>query len=438
MKRLIDEELNNWKSRKERKVLLLRGARQVGKTYSIRKLGKTFKNFLEVNFEENPQIYSFFKESLNPFEINEKLAFYFNTLIKPGETLLFLDEIQACPEALRSLRFYYEKIPGLHVAAAGSLLEFALSEIPSFGVGRIESLYMYPLTFEEFMNASGNSMMNQAIASASFTKPIEPVIHNKILDRLKIFLVIGGMPKVVNSYIKEIDLKACQVELDNIMNSLYDDFAKYRQRTSVLRLQEVFKSLVFQTGSKFKYSNVGGEAASSHPYKDALELLLKAGLAYKVYHTSGRGLPLGGQINEKKFKVLFFDTGIFQRVQGLDLSEHIISDFQTLVNRGNLCELFVGLELIAAQPFRIRPELYYWHREARSSNAEVDYVISNKGRIIPIEVKAGTRGQMQSLHFFLEERKLDNGLRISGENFTIYDKIKTIPLYAASRTRHLT
>lgn len=189
MKRLIDEELNNWKNRKDRKVLLLRGARQVGKTYSIRILGKTFKNFLEVNFEENPHLGSFFKESLNPFEINEKLAFHFNQSIKPGDTLLFFDEIQACPTALKSLRFYYEKMPGLHVAAAGSLLEFAISEIPSFGVGRIESLYMYPLTFEEFLDAVGNSMMNQAIASASFDKPIDPVIHNRLLDKLKIFLV---------------------------------------------------------------------------------------------------------------------------------------------------------------------------------------------------------------------------------------------------------
>lgn len=437
MKRLIDTELRRWKSSERRKVLLVRGARQVGKTYSIRKLGETFKYFIEANFEETPHLFTFFKESLNPHEINEKLAFYFNIPIKPGETLLFFDEIQACPEALRALRFYYERLPELHVAAAGSLLEFALSEIPSFGVGRIESLYMYTMTFEEFLNASGNDLINKAIASASFDKPIDPVIHEKILDRLKIFMVIGGMPKVVETYIDEKDLHACQVELDNILNSLYDDFAKYKKNVPVLRLQEVFKSIVLQTGSKFKYSNIEGGDTSIYAYKDALALLINAGLAYKVCHTSARGLPLGGQVNQKKFKILIFDTGIFQRVLGLDLSEHIISDFQTLINRGNLCELFVGLELIAAHPSRIRPELYYWHREARSSNAEVDYVISSKGRIVPIEVKAGTRGQMQSLHLFLEERKLDHGLRISGENFALYHKIKTLPLYAVSRIHHL-
>jgi len=437
MKRLIDEELNSWKSRKNRKVLLLRGARQVGKTFSIRKLGKTFKNFLEVNFEENPQLCSFFKESLNPFEINEKLAFHFNQSIKPGETLLFFDEIQACPGALRSLRFYYEKMPGLHVAAAGSLLEFALSEIPSFGVGRIESLYMYPLTFEEFLDASGSGMMNRAIASASFDKPIDPVIHNRLLDKLKIFLVIGGMPRVVNTYIHEKNLAACQIELDNLMNSLYDDFAKYKEKVPSLRLEETFYSTAQQAGNKFVYSKVGEGIESSKLYKEALELLVKAGVAYKAYHTSARGIPLGAQINRKRFKVIPYDTGIYQRLLGLNLSEYILKDFPSLVNRGSLAEIYVGIELLANRPPHMRPEIFYWHREARVSNAEVDYVKAIGSRILPIEVKAGTRGQMQSLHLFLNERNLDCGLRISHENFSQYNKIKTIPIYAVKRIEHL-
>ncbi|MCX6584121.1 MAG: AAA family ATPase [Candidatus Aminicenantes bacterium] len=436
MKRSIDDELKKWQERKERKVLLLRGARQIGKTYSIRKLAESFAYFLEVNFEENPHLCSFFKDSLNPLEINERLSFYFNIPIKPGQTLVFFDEIQACPEALRSLRFYYEKMPALHVAAAGSLLEFALSEIPSFGVGRIESMYMYPMTFFEFLEASGSGMLNEAIKAASVANPMDPVIHNKILERLKIFLVIGGMPRVVNTYIHEQNLAACQVELDNLLNSLYDDFAKYKTKVPVLRLQETFKSVVYQTGNKFKYTSIQ-EGVDTHPYKDALELLVRAGLVYKVFHSSASGLPLGGQITLKKFKTLVFDTGIFQRVQGLDISEHIISDFSALVNRGNLCELFTGLELIAGQIPRLRPEIYYWHREARASNAEVDYVISHHGQVIPIEVKSGLKGQMQSLYLFLEEKKLPLGLRVSSENFTAYDKIKTIPLYAIPRIYHL-
>jgi len=400
----------------------------VGKTYSIRELGKDFKNFLEVNFEETPGIKNFFKNSLDPHELCEKLSIFFKTSIKPGETLLFLDEIQACPEALKSLRFFYEKMPGLHVAAAGSLLEFALEEIPSFGVGRINSLFMYPLTFSEYLIASGDEGLENLILKSSSRNPVDPVIHEKILDKWKIFQLIGGMPWVVRTYLEEKDIMLCQEVLDNILTTIKDDFAKYKQKFPVIRLEEVFDSIIYQAGNKFKYSNIS--PGNPQVYKDALDLLVKAGLAYKVYHTAARGIPLGAQVDDKKFKVLIWDTGIYQRVLGLDLSAYAISDFSRLINRGNMVELFVGLELIAHGSPRMHPNIHYWHREAKSSNAEVDYVIAPKGKVVPIEVKSGTRGQMQSMHIFLSERNLDQGIRISSENFTSYDKIETIPVYA--------
>jgi predicted AAA+ superfamily ATPase len=437
MERFIDKELNQWKEKKDRKVLLLRGARQVGKTYSMRELGKGFKKFLEINFEETPAACRFFEGSLTPQEICEKLAVYFNTTIVPGEALLFFDEIQACPRALQALRFFYEKMPDLHVAAAGSLLEFALSQIPSFGVGRIHSLYMYPMTFKEYLQASGNDMLNRVISDSSFDQPMDPVIHEKILDKIKIFLIIGGMPKVVDTYINEEDFQACQVEIDSIINSLIDDFAKYKEKVPSLRLEETFYSTARQAGKKFVYVNVGEGIESSKPYKEALELLVKTGIAYKVYHTSAQGIPLGAQVNRKRFKVIPYDTGIYQRLLGLNLSDYILTDFASLVNRGDLAEIYVGLELLAQRPPHMRPEIFYWHREARTSNAEVDYVIAIGPRILPIEVKAGTRGQMQSLHLFLNERNLDCGLRISHENFDQYDKIKTIPIYAVNCIQQL-
>lgn len=438
MERSIDRELKKWKDKKDRKVLLLRGARQVGKTYSIRKLGQSFNKFLEINFEETPAACRFFENSLTPREICEKLSVYFNTTITPGESLVFFDEIQACPMALRALRFFYEKMPDLHVAAAGSLLELALSEIPSFGVGRIHSLFMFPMTFAEYLQASGNDMLNPVISTASFQQPVDPVIHEKILDRLKIFLVIGGMPKVVDTYINNRDFQACQLEIDSIINSLIDDFAKYKEKVSSLRLEETFYSTAQQAGNKFIYSKVGEGIESSRLYKEALELLVKAGVAYKVHHTSARGIPLGAQINRKRFKVVPYDTGIYQRLLGLELSRYMLEDFPTLVNRGSLAEIYVGLELLGNRPPHMRPEIFYWHREARVSNAEVDYVKAIGPRILPIEVKAGTRGQMQSLHLFLKERNLDCGLRISHENFSQYDKIKTIPIYAVKRIEQLT
>jgi predicted AAA+ superfamily ATPase len=433
MKRSVDKELLEWKNDPERKVLLVRGARQVGKTYVVRKLAESFKYFLEINFEETPEAKIFFERSRNPNELCEKLSIFFDIPIIPGETLLFLDEIQACPDALKSLRFFYEKMPQLHTIAAGSLLEFALEEIPSFGVGRIASIFMYPMNFNEYLIASDNESMAKFIRQSSPGNPVDSVIHGKILDKLKIFQVIGGMPEAVASYLKYKDVRRCQKVLDDLITTIIDDFSKYKKRIPPLKLQEVFYSTVHQVGSKFKYSRVSPEGGGTVGYKDALELIIKAGIARRIFHTSARGLPLGAQVNEKKFKILPLDTGIYQRMLGLDLSEHIISDFSTLINRGHLSELFVGLELISHQSSHLRPQLYYWHREAKSSNAEIDYVISSRGRIIPIEVKSGIRGQMQSLHLFLTERNLTTGLRISAENFSTYNSIQAIPLYAVSR-----
>lgn len=428
MRRNIDKTLLSWKKENNRKVLLIRGARQVGKTYSIRIFGKSFYNIIEINFEEIPEICSIFAGSLNPLEICNKLSVYFNTKIIPGKSLLFLDEIQACPPAFKSLWYFYEKMADLHVVAAGSLLDFALSEIPSFGVGRVKSLFMYPLTFEEFLLAKGNDGLVEEINSSSYQSPVSEPFHGKLLELLKIFLIIGGMPEVVNAYINDQSLLDCQILIDGLLTGFEDDFAKYKKNAPILRIQEVFNSVIQQVGSKFKYSNIAENGGK--PHKEALELLIKARLAYRVYHSSAQGLPLSAQINRKKFKMLIFDTGIYQRILGMDLSDYMVSDFETIVNKGNLSELFVGLEILAHQPSQTRPILHYWHREAKSSNAEVDYVISNKGNIFPIEVKAGTKGQMQSIYLFLNERKLEQGIRISQENFSKYDRIVTVPMYA--------
>ena len=351
---------------------------------------------------------------------------------KPKETLLFLDEIQACPNALRALRFFHEKMPELHVIAAGSLLELALSEIPSFGVGRIESLFMYPMTFAEFLVASGNEPLREILYAASPDHPIDPVFHGKLVDQWKIFQLIGGMPEIVEAYAQTNDFSRCQQLIDSLLTSLGDDFAKYRKRSPVIKLQETFRSIVMQTGGKFIYANISSGPGSGG-YREALDLLVKAGLAYRISHSSARGVPLGAQVNPKKFKVMVFDAGIYQRVLGLDLSAHMTADHIALINRGHLAELCAGLELIAGRSSHLQPELHYWHREARSSNAEIDYIISIEDRIYPIEVKAGTKGQMQSMFIFLNERELDRGVRVSAENFGEMDRIMTIPIYATSR-----
>lgn len=330
MKRLIESDLTDWKNKKDRKVLLLRGARQVGKTYSIRKLGESFQNFVEVNFEEEPQIHKFFEKSINPENIVEKLSIFYGQSIYPGSTLLFFDEIQACPNAIRSLRFFYEKMPQLHVIAAGSLLEFAISQIPSFGVGRIHSLFMYPMSFEEYLIAAGLSRYANLVKDSSPQKPIDPVFHQEILEQLKIFMLIGGMPEVVNTYLNTKDFAECQRILENLRTTIFDDFSKYKEKSPTTRLQVVFNSIISQTGNKFIYSHAGEERAAL--YSEALNLLVNAGLAFKIFHTSASGLPLGSQINPKKFKVLLFDTGIYQQISGMNRREYLTENFSEYQN----------------------------------------------------------------------------------------------------------
>ena len=308
MERLIDKHLSDWKKAPQRHVLMLRGARQVGKTFAARKLGQSFRHFVEVNFEEEPEISTFFGPSLNPNRICEKLSAFYNTPIIPGQTLLFLDEIQSCIPAIKALRFFYEKIPELHVIAAGSLLEFALTETSSFGVGRIHSLYMYPLTFKEFLLAQKEHGLVQIIEKGSVQNSIDPIFHKRLIDQLRTYMLIGGMPEAVKYYIETQDLQGTQTVIDNLLNTFRDDFAKYKNRSPTLKLREIFESIVKQSGSKFKYSNIS-ENAQSGGYKEALTLLIQAGLAYKVIHTAAQGLPLGAQENPKKFKmILNLDT----------------------------------------------------------------------------------------------------------------------------------
>ncbi len=410
---------------------MLRGARQVGKTYSVRQLGKTFKYFIEINFELDKDVRYFFENSINPHNLIEKLSAYYQTPIIKGQTLLFFDEIQECPEAIKSLRFFYEKMPQLNVIAAGSLLEFALSEILSYGVGRIETLFMYPLNFKEFLWALNENALSEIIKNSNYNNPIEVPFFKRLQDLLKTFLLIGGMPEVVANYVKNRDLKICQKIISNLILTFKDDFKKYRKRTPVDCLNEVFNSIILQTGSKFVFSNVN----SNSTYKtmqNALDLLVMAGLAYKVYHTSASGIPLGAQINQKKYKVLIFDIGIFQQIAGIDISTILTADNVNTLNKGNIAELFTGLEIISYSNPEMPANLYYWHRESKSSNAEIDYVIQIDNNILPIEVKAGTKGKMQSLYIFLEEKKLDYGFRISLENFSQFEKIKTLPIFAIS------
>ena len=432
MHRAIDETLMEWAADPRPRPLLLRGARQVGKTYSVRRLGARFRHFAELNLDEHPEASVFFAGELSARALVEKLSVFTRTPILSGETLLFLDEALACPRALAALRYFQEQLPGLHVIAAGSLLEFALEEMPSLGVGRITSRFMYPMTFVEFLEGIGEGALLAPLNAADFTHPLDEPFHRRLIGCLRTYMTIGGLPGVVAQYAERRAPLEAMGRLDDLLLGFQDDFAKYRRRTPTARLAETFRSVARQAGGKFVYAHVNREAKSI-AIREALELLVKAGLVLLAHHTSANGIPLGAEADDTAFKAFLADLGLHQRLLALDLSELVALDDLGFVNRGAMAECFAALQLASHSSLTHRPELFYWHREAMNATAEVDLLLQRGDRIVPVEVKAGPRGSMKSLRIFLAEKKLPTGVRLSLENFSSLPDVRILPLYAVHR-----
>jgi len=427
MKRDIFQVLLDWKAGSNRKPILMRGARQVGKSWLAKEFGKTFPSYVEVNFERNPEICGLFQGDLEPRTLCRNLANYLGKEITPGQSLLFLDEIQNCPRAITALRYFYEEMPELHVIAAGSPLEFELRNI-AIPVGRIHVIQLYPLSFSEFLEAGKNGRMRNMLLENRYA-PLQKTFHEKLLSEVKNYCITGGLPEVVQNHVNGAGLEKCLEIQTDMLHTLRSDFHKYARESQLKYMEQVFNSIPLQLGGKFKYSSISQDTRSKF-YREALTLLEMAGLAYKVYHSSANGIPLGAELNPDKFKVLLFDIGLAQRLMKLDYKSLLLKADLLGVNHGTMAELFVGLELIAHADFRQAPSLFYWHREAKSSNAEVDYVISINEKVIPVEVKGGTTGRMKSLRLFMEQKKSIGGVRISEHGFDSDQKIQSIPLYA--------
>ena len=430
--RNIDSYLTQWKDSEGHKPLLLRGARQVGKSSAVRNLSKSFKSYIEIDLEQRRDLHELFGNNLNINDICTQISILFNTQIIDGETLIFIDEIQSCPRAIASLRYFYEQRPDLHIIAAGSLLEFALAELQSFGVGRIESLYLYPFSFDEFLNAMGHpQLVDFKKNQCSPSNPLPGPIYEKLVALFKEFLIIGGMPEVVDQWAQTKDYSICLNRQNDLLSSYRDDFAKYKTRISPLVLWTTLRAVAMQAGEKFVYSRVS-ENAESRIIKESLSLLELAGIIHSVTHTSANGLPLGAEANEKYRKFLFMDTGLMFAMLNSDPGKIILEDPSSLVNRGGIAEVAAGLEITKYSNPRLRSELYYWVRMAKNALAEVDYVTVINHQITPIEVKSGLKGAMQSLYVFMEQKHLDRGIRTSLENFGTYNQIEIFPLYALS------
>lgn len=429
MKRTATEFLKRWQHKENRSPLILRGARQVGKTFIVEEFGQHyFDNVLKINFEEEPKAASFF-EDLDPQLIIQSIGLSKKKSIVPGKTLLFLDEIQNCPQAIVSLRYFKEKLPALHVIAAGSLLEFALkNESISIPVGRVEFLYLKPLSFKEFLIAEGYEDLQQHLQTVSVNAPLASALHDELIKLVRQYFIIGGMPAAVAEYFRSKDWLECQRVQNNLLQTYQYDFGKYAPIAQHKYLQRLFDRIPYLICQTFKYVSVDPEFRSRE-IKSALQLLQDAGLIYQVYASSAVGLPLRAQINEKKFKLLFIDIGLAQRNLQMDSIILNASEMLTQINAGQLAEQFVGQELLAYHDECIEAHLHYWERDAKNSMAEVDYVIQVDHHVLPIEVKSGKSGRLKSLQLFMQEKKSRMGVKISQEPLNWQDNILTVPFY---------
>lgn len=446
LQRFIDDRLLEWKNSATRKPLLLRGARQVGKSSTVRHLGESFDYYIEANFEKRPELKSLFASTHDVKELANNLGILYNVPVIPGKTLIFLDEIQASSDAIKSLWFFKEDYPELHVIGAGSLLEFALKDLSSFGVGRIRSIFMYPMSFDEFLMAQDKQSWINEKKNANENKPLFDLLHKDLVKQFRMFLMVGGMPASVAAWISSHNYVECQTELDDIQLSYYDDFSKYASKIDPLLLRNTLHSVVMQMGNKFVYSKVEG-SYRSEDVKKALGMLCDAGIVKRVSHTAANGLPLGAEVNERFRKYIYLDSGLMLRILDMDLGgAHELTDViiagatDDLVNKGNLAEMVLGWEIVKNDNPRLAHDLYYWENTSEGTCSEVDYIISKDLKIKPIECKAGTSGKMKSLWFFMNNKKIEEAYRCSLENFSLITKkendttlkIKVVPLYAVS------
>jgi len=441
--------LEEWKDREGRKPLVVRGARQVGKSALVRLFGaRSFRDMVELNFEFDPALPSLFRDPDPAVALRLVEARYRKTVV-PGETLLFLDEVQVWPEILMRLRYFHERMPALHVVAAGSLLDIALKDASfSTPVGRIEYLHLGPVQFEEFLDAAGEERLCSFLREWTAGQEIPEAIHVRLLELFREFVLVGGMPEAVDVFVKSGSLVEADMVKNAILATYRDDFAKYGERVSTERLRKTFARVPFLVGRRFKFSHVDREERS----KDlgaAVELLQLARVIWRVHHSSGNGVPLDAEVDERKFKVLFLDVGLMLAAAGLDIVQTRLASDLNSVHSGAVAEQAVGQHILYSRQAYHQPELHFWLREARNSSAEVDYLMSEGGIVVPVEVKAGKAGTLRSLQLFLAEKKLSLGVRVCSAPPQVVDsrsgspsnprpfRLLSIPFYLVGQLRRL-
>ena len=394
--RNILKDLHEWSERPSRKPLILRGARQVGKTVAGKMFGRFFDNFIYLNLDkEKEQLV--FQRRMDVRDVYQALMLREGVSSSSGRIFLFLDEIQECPEAVEYLRYFYEELPELYVMAAGSLLEIALEkEQISFPVGRVEHRFMYPLSFVEFLHAIG---AEQIVATLE-TIPFPEFAYDVVKGYFERYILIGGMPEVVAAYRETEDLTTLPGIYDSLLTSYIDDAGKYaRNKTMSTVLRHCIETVPLLAGQRITFEGFGKSNYRSREVGEALRTLQQAMLIYLLYPSTSTEIPLLPDL-KKKPRLQFLDTGLLNHAAGLQAQHFLYDDLHSFF-KGRLAEHIVGQELLAVQLTR-RPHLSFWVREKSQSQAEVDFIIQYLEKIIPVEVKSGPTGRLRSLHQFMD------------------------------------
>ena len=427
MHRLIEADLERWRTANNRKPLVLRGARQVGKTWLVQqRLGPKFDACITVDFEKRRDLHAHFEGSLDPVTLRAALELEFGRIM-PGRRLVFFDEIQACPRAIMALRYFHEEMPELHVVAAGSLLEFALDKI-SVPVGRLHYLHVPPMTFYEYLLAIDKAPMAAATLRPSSVH--SKASHQSILEELRMYFFVGGMPGCVSTYRETRSFVQVFQEQDDLLATYREDFEKYTPRASQTGLDTVLHQTAQRVGDRLKYTTLDSDRRSD-ANRRAFELLEKARLVQRIRASTPAGVPLAANTNTKRFKAALLDVGLMQRLCGVPAESAMRERDLLAIYRGRLAEQFAAQEMIAW----CQSNLFFWAREAKSSTAEVDFLTVRDGDIYPVEVKAGAGGRLQSLHLLLKTYpNCPAGLVLSMRQYSELpeQRLTFLPLYAAA------
>lgn len=421
--------LIEWKSDPERKPLILRGARQVGKTWLMKEFGKSqYTNFVYFNFDEDDALKSIFTTNKNPDRIIELLSLIAGEKILPGETLIIFDEIQECPEALNALKYFREKANEYHVVAAGSLLGTLLAQPKSYPVGMVNLLDISPLTFDEFLAATDPALYTY-YESIQQDQQIEEIFHNRLTEAYYYYLIIGGMPECVASWLKYKD-PARISEIQHELISIYEnDFSKHNGKVNSGRILMVFRSIVSQlakANEKFMYGAVR-EGGRARDFEEAIEWLVSAGMLNRVFNVSKPEHPLSAFDKLDQFKLFMFDTGLLKHMAGIDNAAILLkSDYQF---KGPLTENYVLQQL--HNQFPVAPR-YYSDR-----SGEIDFILQNGTEIVPVEVKGGEDKSAPSFKRYISEYHPAHAIRFSLRGYRKDGAFTNIPLYLVRKTKAL-